>query len=227
MGSRGQSVFSVLFLNLKVMFRSILPSPFVLHWFVREKIYCHWKGINDTRNFHSLELYGTENIWEGRRFLRAIRCSSISTIMMRWWVLAVVYCLMPAAAHILAVCPDTTVCLNISTITSDPSLLSPKQVFLGNWTWILAFSRLFLASPIDYRRLPYPLGRRQSILLSELPVSTEDRSQLGRSGDRWSVLGEARVAKWGHALQHQHQCCIGHYISACAKSIDCFTKKKW
>ena len=34
---------------------------------------------------------------------------------------------MPAAAHILAVWPDTTICLNISTITSDPSLLSPKQ----------------------------------------------------------------------------------------------------
>ena len=153
MGRRGQSVFSVLFLNLKVMFRSILPTPFVLHWFVREKIYCHWKGINDTRNFHSLEFYGTKNILEGCRFLRAINCSVFIPSISRWWVL-VVCCLLPAAAHILAVCPDTSICLNISTITSDPSLLSPRQISLG-----LSFSMLVLVPPLIDRGSPYPLWR--------------------------------------------------------------------
>ena len=150
MGRRGQSVFSVLFLNLKVMFRSILPTPFVLHWFVREKIYCHWKGINDTRNFHSLEFYGTTNILEGCRFLRALNSSvDIYTIYKMS-----VGCVL-SAAHILAVCPDTTICLNISTITSDPSLLSPRQISLG-----LSFSMLVLVPPLIDRGPPYPLGRQ-------------------------------------------------------------------
>ena len=167
MGSRGQSVFSVLFLNLKVMFRSILPSPFVLHWFVREKIYCHWKGINDTRNFHSLEFYGTKNILGGCRFLRAIK----SSLFIPWWWLLVVCSLL----LIFWLFGPTPQFVSIS----PPSLATlrfchPSKYFLGTEHGILHL-HLFLASQIDYRRPPYPLGLRQSISLPESPVSTEDR----------------------------------------------------
>ena len=139
MGSRGQSVFSVLFLNLKVMFRSILPSPFVLHWFIREKIYCHWKGINDTRNFHSLELYGTKNIWEGCRFLRAIK----SSLFIPWWWLLVVCSLL----LIFWLFGPTPQFVSIS----PPSLATLRfchasNVVLGNLTWNFASSPFFGAA---------------------------------------------------------------------------------
>ena len=104
-------------------------------------------------------------------------------------------CLLPAAAHILAVCPDTSICLNISTITSDPSLLSPRQI---NIFGPQLFHACFGAAT-HWQGSPYSLGRRQSILRREPPVTSEDRSQLGRGWDRWSVLGEARSVEWGHA----------------------------
>ena len=176
MGRRGQSVFSVLFLNLKAMFRSILPTPFVLHWFVREKIYCHWKGINDTRNFHSLEFYGT------KKYFRRMQISESNKNVLYLYPLylddecwlCVVCCRLLLIFWLFAPTPQFV-------SISPPSPATLRFCHQGKYLWASAFPCLFWCR--------HSLTGGHPILLGGNLFSGESRRWAPRTGHSWAGAG--------------------------------------